>query len=137
MLMHFTLRRAEPALWSPAMPLVLYIRSIGPAIAWLTRRTVMRKYATLVLPLSALALLAAAAVARAELVVVDGQVQLLQPSVEVPARGSNMQAVEARFGAPASKSAAVGVPPITRWDYAGFSVYFENSIVIHAVAHAS
>lgn len=95
----------------------------------------MRKYATLVLPLSALALLAAAAVARAELVVVDGQVQLLQPGVEVPARGSNMQAVEARFGAPASKAAAVGVPPITRWDYAGFSVYFENSIVIHAVAH--
>jgi hypothetical protein len=27
----------------------------------------------------------------------------------------------------------VGAPPITRWDYAGFSVFFEHDRVIDAV----
>ena len=54
-----------------------------------------------------------------------------------PERGSSMSAVEARFGAPARRYEAVGKPPITRWDYPGFSVFFEYSHVIHAVtAHA-
>lgn len=44
-----------------------------------------------------------------------------------------MTAVEQRFGAPNSRHAAVGQPPITRWDYARFSVFFENDRVIHAV----
>lgn len=52
---------------------------------------------------------------------------------ERPARGSSMSAVEARFGAPASRHAAVGDPPITRWDYAQFSVFFEHDKVLHAV----
>jgi hypothetical protein len=50
-----------------------------------------------------------------------------------PARGSTMNAVESKFGAPATKHAAVGQPPITRWDYAQFSVFFEHDRVIHAV----
>lgn len=50
-----------------------------------------------------------------------------------PSRGATMSAVEARFGAPASKRAAVGDPPITRWDYPQFSVFFEHDRVIHAV----
>lgn len=50
-----------------------------------------------------------------------------------PARGASMTAVEAKFGAPASKHAAVGQPPITRWDYPQFSVFFEHDKVIHAV----
>jgi hypothetical protein len=50
-----------------------------------------------------------------------------------PVRGSSMSAVEARFGAPTRRYEAVGRPPITRWDYAGFSVFFEYSHVIHAV----
>jgi hypothetical protein len=29
---------------------------------------------------------------------------------------------------------AVEQPPITRWDYPAFSVYFEHDRVIHAVA---
>jgi hypothetical protein len=44
-----------------------------------------------------------------------------------------MSTVEARFGAPASRHAAVGDPPITRWDYAQFSVFFEHDKVLHAV----
>lgn len=51
----------------------------------------------------------------------------------LPDRGQNMAAVEARFGAPASRSAAVGQPPITRWSYPNFTVYFEYDHVVHTV----
>jgi hypothetical protein len=50
-----------------------------------------------------------------------------------PERGMKMDAVEARYGAPATRYPAVGAPPITRWDYPGFVVYFENDLVLHAV----
>jgi len=50
-----------------------------------------------------------------------------------PERGMKMDAVEARYGAPATRYPAVGQPPITRWDYPGFVVYFENDLVLHAV----
>lgn len=71
----------------------------------------------------------------AETLVVDGQVALRPVSVELPARGTSMAKVEERFGAPRARHAAVGTPPITRWDYEGFSVYFEHQHVVHAVAH--
>lgn len=71
--------------------------------------------------------------AAAETIVVDGQVAVRQTNVERPTRGSTMAAVEQRFGAPDSRHAAVDQPPITRWDYAHFSVFFENDRVIHAV----
>lgn len=70
----------------------------------------------------------------AETVVVDDQVQVKPVSQELPARGSLMKTVEAKFGAPRVKHDAVGKPPITRWDYDGFSVYFEYQHVIHTVA---
>ncbi len=45
-----------------------------------------------------------------------------------------MKTVEEQFGAPREPpSDTVGKPPITRWDYPGFSVFFEKA-VIHAVA---
>lgn len=72
--------------------------------------------------------------ASAETVVVDDQVMVRASTVERPARGITMAAVEAKFGAPATRHAAVGAPPITRWDYAGFVVYFEHERVIDAVA---
>lgn len=72
----------------------------------------------------------------AETLVVDDQVQLRPVTVEVPKRGSSKATVEARFGAPRARHAAVGQPPITRWDYENFSVYFEYEHVVHAVAHA-
>ena len=50
-----------------------------------------------------------------------------------PNRGSTMATVQGRYGEPASRHAAVGVPPITRWDYPQFSVYFENDRVLHSV----
>jgi hypothetical protein len=51
-----------------------------------------------------------------------------------PARGMSMDKVEATFGAPARRVPAIGQPPISRWEYPGFVVYFENNFVIHAVA---
>jgi len=54
-------------------------------------------------------------------------------ALERPKRGSTMSAVQCHFGEPVTRHAAVGQPPITRWDYAGFSVYFENDRVLHAV----
>jgi hypothetical protein len=75
--------------------------------------------------------------ATAETIVVDDQVLVRPSSVDRPARGSTMTAVEAKFGAPQSRHDAVGAPPITRWDYLGFSVFFEKDRVIDAVAVGS
>jgi hypothetical protein len=50
-----------------------------------------------------------------------------------PNRGMSMDKVEATFGAPSNRVPAVGQPPITRWEYPGFVVYFENSTVLHTV----
>lgn len=79
-------------------------------------------------------LLAPAGAAVAETLVVDDQVQLRNSAVERPHRGATMQSVEKQFGAPTERHATVGQPPITRWDYPGFSVFFEKDRVIHAVA---
>jgi hypothetical protein len=81
-------------------------------------------------------LLLAAGTAVAETLVVNDQLTVAPTDVVRPARGSTMQTVEARFGAPQARHDAVGKPPITRWDYPGFSVFFEHQRVIHAVAIA-
>lgn len=80
--------------------------------------------------------LAGTGAALAETLVVDDQVTLRDSAVERPKRGSTMADVEKHFGAPAEKHATVGQPPITRWDYVGFAVFFEHDRVIHAVATA-
>lgn len=87
-------------------------------------------------PLLALAALCLAAPAVAETIVVGAVVEVRQSSVQTPPRGAPMSAVEAGFGEPRTRHAAVGQPPITRWDYDGFSVYFEHNHVIHSVATA-
>ena len=51
-----------------------------------------------------------------------------------PKRGMTQTAVEANFGAPQNIINPVGDPPITRWEYADFVVYFEYDRVIHAVS---
>jgi hypothetical protein len=72
-------------------------------------------------------------VAWADTVVVDDQVMVRESAIARPARGATMGTVEAKFGAPVTRHPTVGAPPITRWDYAGFSVFFEKDRVIHAV----
>ena len=79
-------------------------------------------------------LLAPAGAAVAETLVVDDQVQMRDSSVDRPRRGATMGTVEQKFGQPSQKHATIGQPPITRWDYPGFSVFFEKDRVIHAVA---
>jgi hypothetical protein len=76
---------------------------------------------------------AAAGGALAETVVVNDQVQVRETQLDRPKRGSTMGEVEKHFGAPLTRHPTVGKPPITRWDYSNFSVFFEHDRVIHAV----
>lgn len=50
-----------------------------------------------------------------------------------PQRGMTMQRVAEGWGEPQRRIGAVGEPPITRWQYEGFTVYFEHDRVIHTV----
>jgi hypothetical protein len=82
--------------------------------------------------------LAVAGGAAAETVLVNDQVQVRESRVDVPKRGLTMDDVQKQFGAPVTRHAAVGGgsphrPPITRWDYNGFSVFFERDRVIDSV----
>jgi hypothetical protein len=80
---------------------------------------------------------AAASAAVAETIVVNDQVQLRESPLDRPKRGSTMSEVEKHFGAPVARHPTVGQPPITRWDYNGFAVFFEHDRVIHAVITGS
>lgn len=51
-----------------------------------------------------------------------------------PRRGMGKDQVQQRYGEPGSRVPAVGEPPISRWDYTDYSVYFEGEHVLHAVA---
>lgn len=51
----------------------------------------------------------------------------------LPTRGMTMAQVEKSHGAPTARRAPVGDPPITRWEYSNFVVYFEYRHVIHSV----
>jgi hypothetical protein len=81
---------------------------------------------------SALALTASV---RAEVLLLDGIDQEAATASQRPARGLSMARVESQFGAPSQRLPAVGEPPITRWEYPNFTVYFEGQYVIHAVPH--
>ncbi|HEY4340844.1 MAG TPA: hypothetical protein VGM97_12945 [Steroidobacteraceae bacterium] len=76
-------------------------------------------------------------VAHAELVVDDGKVAVAPTNTPQPARGALMKTVEKQFGPPANRHPTVGKPPITRWDYPGFSVFFEGDRVIDTVVTGS
>jgi hypothetical protein len=80
-----------------------------------------------------LATLGAGGAAVADTLIIERVNQEQATAATRPARGISMDKVSSRWGAPLSKSAAVGQPPITRWEYGDFTVYFEYSHVIHAV----
>ena len=77
------------------------------------------------------------------LVPVSAEVLLLQTiqeapenspaGLERPTRGSTMSQVESRFGAPEERISAVGQPPIARWHYPDYTVFFEYDRVIETV----
>lgn len=92
----------------------------------------------LFLALTTAALLATAGSASADTLLIDRVQQ--QAGVAMPARGMSMSDVEARFGAPSQRLDPRGGqkrqwPTINRWVYPAFTVYFENSRVIDAVAN--
>jgi len=51
-----------------------------------------------------------------------------------PTRGMSQASVESNYGSPQSTRQAVGDPPISRWEYPGFVVFFEFDKVIHSVS---
>ena len=61
------------------------------------------------------------------------------PGPSIPSRGMNMANVEHIFGAPQEKLPAIPDPgtklhpPITRWVYPDYVVYFEYNYVVHTV----
>jgi hypothetical protein len=74
-----------------------------------------------------------APVVSADTLLVDGLDQSTESGSENPNRGLTMDKVESTWGQPESKHSPVGDPPITRWEYSNFIVYFENQNVIHTV----
>ncbi len=56
---------------------------------------------------------------------------------DVPQKSSTMNQVRAKYGDPVNEHGAVGEPPITRWDYPEFIVYFEHQHVITTVLKKS
>jgi hypothetical protein len=75
----------------------------------------------------------AGAAASADTLLIDGLDMAAQSADQRPSRGQSMASVEARFGEPSSRVSAIGDPPISRWEYPGFTVFFEYEHVIHAV----
>jgi hypothetical protein len=84
-----------------------------------------------------LAAVLASGLAGAETIAVDNGIAVKQSDVPTPTRGMTMDQVAGKFGAPATKVPAVGQPPISRWEYPGFIVYFEHEHVIHSVVVSS
>jgi hypothetical protein len=75
--------------------------------------------------------------AGAETIAVENGIAVKPSDVPTPRRGMTMDEVSSKFGAPAAKVPAVGNPPISRWEYPGFIVYFEADRVIHSVVSES
>jgi hypothetical protein len=73
----------------------------------------------------------------AETLVVNDQVMVRQTDVARPKRGMSMAQVQKSFGEPRERHATVGTPPITRWDYDHFAVFFEKDLVIDSVVPGS
>ena len=71
--------------------------------------------------------------AQADILLIEKVEQRLQ--LDLPSNGLRMTEVEARFGQPLERRAAVGDPPITRWVYDDYSVFFEHDRVIDSVLH--
>ncbi len=55
--------------------------------------------------------------------------------MDVPVNGMTTADVRARFGEPVTTHSAIGDPPIKRWEYDRWSVYFEYDIVLFTVLH--
>ena len=57
------------------------------------------------------------------------------PQIQTPGNGLSKSQVRQQFGSPKAEIPAVGDPPISRWEYDGYSVYFEYDLALHSVIH--
>jgi hypothetical protein len=80
-------------------------------------------------------LLSAAFMVQADVLKMQGQDAEVVTSGSVPVRGMSKSDVLRQYGEPGYRKPAVGKPPISRWDYPGYSVFFEYNIVLHTVVH--
>ena len=87
------------------------------------------------LAVTTLVLLALAGAAQADTLDMSAaEAEALFEAPGKPTRGMSQERVQARYGEPQARVAAVGDPPISQWEYADFIVYFEFDKVIHAVS---
>lgn len=63
--------------------------------------------------------------------------KITQTPSALPVRGQSKRKIKTLFGEPNMQHEAKGIPPIERWDYDEFSVYFESNVVIHTVIKRS
>ncbi len=82
--------------------------------------------------LCAALLLGSAALHAEDIRIPIGQ-QAQGQALAVPSTGMKKAEVEARFGTPQAQTPPVGQPPISRWTYAEFVVYFEYDHVVRSV----
>ena len=71
--------------------------------------------------------------AYADVLIIDEVRQV--EKMDLPRNGESKASIEAKFGTPAARKPAVGDPPISRWDYDRYSVYFEYNLVLYSVLH--
>lgn len=56
-----------------------------------------------------------------------------QSRIDMPGKGMSKDRVKTLFGEPLEEIPAKGQPPISRWKYQDFTVYFDGNAVIHCV----
>lgn len=59
--------------------------------------------------------------------------RIVRSHPDMPKRGMSMEAVRAHLGEPRRIQGPVGEPPISRWVYDDFTVFFEHERVLHSV----
>lgn len=57
----------------------------------------------------------------------------VRTAAKLPPRGTTKAQARARLGDPVRIHGAIGQPPIARWDYANYVLYFENNRLLDVV----
>lgn len=95
----------------------------------------MSQYKIFIVPIMLSALFCSPALTSADTLSIINEPVNTSEGIQRPVRGMSQQQVESAFGAPLEKIDAVGEPPIIRWVYEKYTVYFENDYVIHSAVH--
>ena len=74
-------------------------------------------------------------IVKADVLLRPDQDPIVLQTANEPTRGMTKSQVLTKYGEPRSKQPAVGIPPISSWDYGTYTVYFEGDFVLHSVHH--